>query len=378
MASAHYFLNTPTNQLPDSPTSRTLKESRAAAYHRTLPEYQPTPLVSLPGLAARHGVGAMFIKDESYRFGLNAFKALGASYAIHRLIQEHPQVETFCTATDGNHGRAVAWSARLAGKKARVFVPQDTSPARIAAIEQEGATVVQVDGNYDHTCSIAERQSLNMGWQLVQDTAWRGYEHIPALIMAGYLTHFQELENSLHSLPQPGIDLVFLQAGVGSWAASAVWYYLNRYDRQRPKLVLVEPTASDGLLESFKQGQRAFPTGSQHTIMAGLNCGIPSLTAWEILKSGVDAAMRVEDSFAEEAIRQLYYPQEHDPQVISGESGAGGLAGFLALMSDPHYHSLRQALGISPQTRILFYSTEGATDPHNFKAIIAAQKGAGT
>jgi diaminopropionate ammonia-lyase len=372
MEPVHYFLNTPTNQLPNSPTAKVLEESNAAAFHRSLPSYKPTPLVALPGLAKQYGVGAIYVKDESHRFGLNAFKGLGASYAIHTLLQEHPQFQTFCTATDGNHGRAVAWSARLAGRSARVFVPQGTSPARIAAIEQEGASVVETSGDYDQTCAIAEHQSREMGWQLVQDTAWEGYEYIPALIMAGYLTHFLELENSLHGLPHPEVDIVFLQAGVGSWAASAVWYYLNRYGRQRPRLVLVEPAASDGILASFKQGQRTPPTGNLQTIMAGLNCGIPSLSAWEILKTGTDAAMRVDDSFAMEAIRQLYHPKGEDPQLISGESGVGGLAGFLALMADPCYTPLRQALKVSQHSRLLFYSTEGATDPVNFHTIITA------
>lgn len=370
MNDSHYFLNSPSNQLPENLTTAILQQEAAAAYHESLPAYHPTPLHQLPQLAKSYGVANIFVKDESYRFGLNAFKGLGASYAVFKILQKHPQLTTFCTATDGNHGRAVAWSARLAGKKAVVFVPRDTTHSRIAAIEKEGAIVITIDKNYDETCIHAEQQSQEKGWQLVQDTAWEGYEEIPAQIMAGYLTLFQELESSLHSLPKPDVDVVFLQAGVGSWAASAVWYYLNRYGQNRPKIVVVEPTASDGILESFKQHQRTNPRGALKTMMAGLNCGIPSLSAWDILKSGVDAAMCVDDSFAAQAMKLLYFPKNQDPQLISGESGTGGVAGFLALMADIQYAPLRTALNLSKHSRILFYSTEGATDPVNFQKII--------
>ena len=279
----------------------------------------------------------------------------------------------FCTATDGNHGRAVAWAARQSGKEAVVFVPEDTTKPRIAAIEQEGARVEKLDKNYDQTCARAREESKKRGWQLVQDTAWEGYEEIPALIMAGYLTHFQELESHLHTLPKPAVDLVFLQAGVGSWAASAVWYYLTRYGENRPKIVVVEPAKSDGILASFKQDKRTEPTGNLHSMMAGLNCGIPSSSAWKILQSGVDAVMRIEDSYAARAMRELYYPQAEDPRIEAGESGAAGMGGFIAVTSDSRFEKLRDALQIDQQTRVLFYNTEGATDPENFQKIVTAQ-----
>lgn len=367
-----YFLNTPSNLLPKSLTTDILGNNEAYAFHRSLPEYQPTPLLELPALAKHFGVANIYIKDESQRFGLNAFKGLGASYAVHCLLQKQPQLETFCTATDGNHGRAVAWSARRAQKKSVVYVPRDTTPARIAAIEQEGAAVVKIEGDYDETCAHAAHLSQENGWQLVQDTAWEGYEEIPAQIMAGYLTHLHELEGTLHTLPTPAIDAVFLQVGVGSWAASAAWYYLNRYGQSRPTLLVVEPAASDGILESFKQGQRAYPKGDLQTIMAGLNCGIPSFSAWEILKNSVDAAMRVEDAWAKQAMKMLYSPLGCDPQLVAGESGVGGVAGFLALMSDPQHRELKAALKLSRHSRILFYNTEGATDPERFQQIIAS------
>lgn len=366
-----FYLNEKKGLLRPSPTLEMLKNSSSYEFHSSLPDYKSTPMVQLDALAQELGVGTIYLKDESHRFGLNAFKALGASYAIHKMLEKDLDISTFCTATDGNHGRAVAWSARLFGKKARIFVPKETTAARIRAIQSEGAIVEQLPLNYDETCKHAAQKSKEQRWQLVQDTAWKGYEEVPALIKAGYLTHFFELEDTIHSWPQAEVDLVFLQAGVGSWPAAAAWYYHNRYDVAGPKIILVEPKESSGILESFRQGERSEPRGRLDSIMAGLNCGIPSLSAWEILQATVDAAMEVEDEFAEEAIRKLYFPHHEDPRVISGESGAGGLAGLLALMTDPRFAFLKKALKVSSDTNILVYNTEGNTDPENFEKIIS-------
>lgn len=369
----NYFINSPDNTIRPNRTTAILRESKALEYHDSLSVYQPTPIVSLPGLAQKYNIGNIFVKDESHRFGLNAFKGLGASYAIHKLLERQPYIETFCTATDGNHGRAVAWASGIAQKKAVVYVPRDTTESRMKAISDEGARVIKVDANYDETCAYAKAKCQKEGWQLVQDTAWEDYEEIPARIMAGYLTQFQEMEENLHSLPAPGIDIVFLQAGVGSWAASAIWYYLNRYGNNRPRIVVTEPCEADGILASFKAGKRVQPDCTFETIMAGLNCGIPSLTAWDIIKNGADVAMKVKDAFAEQAIRELYYPKGNDQRIIAGESGAGGLAGFIALMTTGDVFVLKEKLAINPKTNILFYNTEGATDLDNFNKIIGTR-----
>lgn len=373
MASTSFFINRTQHSQPENLTTSIFKDSDAEKFHRSLEEYKPTPLVELQELAKEFNVGKIFIKDESYRFGLNAFKGLGASYAIHRILEANPKVETFCTATDGNHGRAVAWAAALHGKASRVYVPKDTTTSRIEAIRKEGAMVEKIDGNYEETSLHANKMSEENGWKLVQDAAWEGYEEIPAYIKAGYFTHFKELEDSLHSLPQPKVDVVFLQSGVGSWPAAAAWYYKNRYGKNSPKLVVVEPKESAGLLASLQKGERCSPTGTYITSMAGLNCGIPSSTAWEILIATVDAALAIEDHFMETAVRKLYYPNGGDPRVISGESGAGGFAGFIAVMTDPRFAELKEELGINSKTRLLFYSTEGATDPQNFQKIISGK-----
>lgn len=370
MSSKFYHINSPSNKIQDSKTSDILASGNSYNYHKTLEGYAPTPLIDLPGLAAEYGVKNIFIKDESFRFQLNAFKGLGASYAIHKLLEKEPKTETFCTATDGNHGRAVAWAAVMNGRNARIFVPRDTSLSRMEAIESEGGIVEKFNGTYEETCEYARIMADGNRWTLVQDTAWEEYEEIPAHIMAGYFTHFRELEQELHTLPQPQVDIVFLQSGVGSWPAAAAWYYTNRYGENKPKLITVEPIEAAGLLASFKAGERISPTGTFRTMMAGLNCGIPSITAWEILKETADASIAIEDSYTVTAMKKLYSNPFVEQKIVSGESGAAGLAGFIALMTNPELFELQKSLGINGNTRVLCYSTEGATDPANFQKVI--------
>lgn len=370
MSSNLYHINTPTHIIPESLTSSILASGNTLEYHKTLPGYAPTPLIDLPALAAEYGVRKIYIKNESFRFELNAFKGLGASYAIHKLLEKDPKIEIFCTATDGNHGRAVAWAATMNGKSSRIFVPWDTTLSRMEAIESEGGIVEKFKGTYEETCEYARIMADGNGWTLVQDTAWEEYEDIPAHIMAGYFTQFQELENDLHTLPEAGVDIVFLQSGVGSWPAAAAWYYNNRYKENKPKLVTVEPVEAAGLLASFKAGERVSPTGTFRTMMAGLNCGIPSLTAWEILKETIDASIAIEDTYTITAMKKLYSNPVIEEKIMSGESGAAGLAGFIALMTNPELFELQKYLGINGNTRVLCYSTEGATDPGNFQRVI--------
>lgn len=340
-------------------------------FHQSLDGYAPTPLYQLQGLAAKLGLKELWLKDESQRFGLNAFKALGPSYAIYKLLQRLPsgQQHTFCTATDGNHGRAVAWAAVKAGHKAVVYVPQHTVEARIRNIQKEGAEVVVVNGSYDETVKEAAEIASQKGWHLVQDTAWPGYTEIPGLLMAGYTTHFKELENTLHTPDEPQVDFVFLQAGVGSWGAAAAWYYKQRYGAKAPKLICVEPIEADCFVESAIQGKRSSSKGKLETIMAGLNCGTPSLTAWPILRRSIHLFMAIDDEYARKAIRLLYHNTEQDPRIQAGETGVGGLAGLLALLQHPALEEVKQKLGLGKQSRILVYNTEGATDPENFARI---------
>ncbi len=356
----------PKNFLPDNMTTRLLKSSDSLAYHRTLNYYSESPLHQLTTLANWLEVNKIFIKDESARFGLKSFKALGASYAIHQLVSTQPKIQTFCTATDGNHGKAVAFSARMHQKQAVIIVPKQTSELRIKSIEEEKALVIRYDGDYDGACREAEQLSDENGWQLVQDVAWNRYKKIPALIMAGYLTLFKELEGMLNTHGRPLIDVIFLQAGVGSFAASGVWYYVNRYMSRKPKIVIVEPLQADGIQESFKQHKLSAPKGDQSSIMAGLNCGIPSSIALAILQSGVDAIIRIDDDYAREAMQMLYFPLEEDISIIAGESGAAGLAGYLAILKEDKFKPLKKQLNITKDSRLLFFNTEGDTDPESF------------
>jgi diaminopropionate ammonia-lyase len=322
-------------------------------FHKSLPGYQPTPLHSLPRLARELGVGGLLVKDESARFGLKAFKALGASWAVHRFLERHRRARvTFASATDGNHGRAVAWSARLTGNRAVIYVPRQTVRARIDAIRGEGAEVIVVDGTYDDAVRRADHDSRLNGWQVISDTAYPGYMEIPAWVMEGYSTIFAEIE------VRPNIIIV--QAGVGGLAAAAVRHFTGA------GLVCVQPSDADGLLESVssENGEPRSTLKTQRTIMAGLACGMPSLLAWPVLKRGVRLFMSVDDRFAVEAMRQLH------PRIISGETGAAGLAGLIAICREPEFAQSKEKLGLSGESSVLVINTEGDTDPENYRAIV--------
>ena len=244
------------------------------SFHRSIPGYAPTPLVSLPGLAGNLGVAQISVKDEAHRFGLKAFKGLGASYAIYRFIKQRWEQQfgvqfeianlyhsellkllnlPLCTATDGNHGRAVAWFSRLIGHPSLIYMPNNTVAARIDNIRREGAGVVVVDGDYDEAVRAVARDAEQNGWQVISDTSYPGYTQIPYWIMAGYTTMFEEIDRQIN--PDEGaFDLILLQSGVGSFTAAAGWYYGRRQESDRPKLVSVEPTDADCLLESIKHG----------------------------------------------------------------------------------------------------------------------------
>ncbi|MEE9442593.1 MAG: diaminopropionate ammonia-lyase [candidate division Zixibacteria bacterium] len=366
--------------------------SKSIEFHKCLPDYNPTPLISLPGLSRYLGIRKLYVKDEAHRFGLKAFKSLGASYAIYRfLIREEilgendlfdinkipPGKYTFCTATDGNHGRAVAWTAKIMSQNAVIFMPKSTVPARIKNIESENARVIIVDGEYDAAVKASALTAEENGWIVISDTAYENYTSIPSNILAGYQTLFKEIESQLelHDSHDPGIDLVILQGGVGSFAASAAWYFCNRCPQKKPKLIIVEPTEAACLMGSAKSpnGGLTVFEGSFNTIMAGLNCGTPSITAWPILKQTIDIFIAISDEYAREAMRRYYYPLEGDTRIISGESGASGLGGLLAILKSPCLRELKQMLGLDNNLRVLIFNTEGDTDPKNFNKIVQAK-----
>ena len=374
-----------------------LKNSGMLDFHRSLPGYAATPLRELPSLAFRLGLGAVFVKDESQRFGIKAFKALGASYAIYRFLKKQWQARfqspfmpdafqnrevlaklgsfTFCAATDGNHGRAVAWTARQLGQKAVIYMPADSVPARVASIRGEGAEVVLVAGTFDLCVERCAANAAENGWQAVSDTAYSGYREIPGWILLGYTSIFAELEGILHQPEKANIDAVVLPAGVGGLAAAGAFYYAKNYGAQRPFLICVEPLSSDCFLESLRFGKgNAVPTrGKQTSIMAGLNCGVPSPLAWPIVRDAFHFFLAIGDKYAESAMRRFYHPLGTDPRIVSGESGSSGLAALLAMTDSDKLAAVRSRLPLSSTSRILLINTEGDTDPVNFKKTIESK-----
>jgi len=341
----------------------------AWTFHRGFRHYRPSPVHQLDSLAAQLGVRSLLLKDESHRFGLNAFKGLGASFAMHHWLATHEVAgdAVFTTATDGNHGRAVAWMARQLGLRSVIFMPAHSVPARVAAIQNEGAQVVLVAEGYDVAVQRALEAGDQHGWIVIQDTATAGYTEVPEWIGAGYWTMARELEPAVHGVERAEVDIVLLHAGVGTWPAAMAQYYWHRYQERRPRIVIVEPTESACVMESVRAGRPVTATGSQQTIMAGLNCGFPSTAAYEILHRSVDAFIAIPDSWAEEAMRQL---AASDPAVVAGESGAASMAGLLAIMNDPAYQPVRDHIGLGSDSRLLLWSTEGATDPAGWERVI--------
>ena len=345
---------------------------QARSFHRSLPEYAPTPLQACPALARSLGLGQLLVKDESRRFGLNAFKGLGAVWALHRIRSRHAGPMTVAAATEGNHGRAVAWAARRLGLPAVIFIPSHAAPARVENLRREGARVELVPGSYDEAVRRCAAVSAAEGWQVVSDTGYEGYLEIPGWIAEGYGTLFEEVEEQLQAagLDAPGIVLV--QAGVGALLHAAVAHF--RAGANQPILVAVEPVAADALFASIgsASGEPTPASGAQDSIMAGLNCGEVSRSAWPVVRRGVELFLTVEDGFTEEAMRRLAAPIGADPPVVAGETGAAGLGGLLALLGAPQLAEARGFLQLGPASRVLVINTEGATDPAAYARITGA------
>jgi diaminopropionate ammonia-lyase len=374
--SCQFILNSPDRPALklDKKFSQLLKSEDILKFHKKLRCYSSTPLVSLHKLAKSLGIKELYVKDESKRFRINTFKSLGASYAIYKIMEKRKREKlTFCTATDGNHGRSVAWAARMGRQKAVIFVPKNTVKSRIKSIKKHRAELVVVNGDYDQAVAAAREAAEKNGYVLVQDSSWEGYTDIPALISAGYQTMMIEMENTLHPAGQPEVDVVFLQCGNGTWASSMVAYYKNRYPGKMPKLVSVEPAESDAIMESFRKNKLTTTKKSQDTIMAGLNCGTPSLLAWDILKDGIDAFLSIPDAYSIKAMQYFYYPFKRDKQIFAGEAGAAGLGGLIATTCNHDLSELKDAIGLDNTSRVLVFNTEGVTDPELFDELIASE-----
>lgn len=360
-------------------------------FHRSLEGYEATPVHTLKGLSKKLGISSVYVKDESFRFGVKAFKPLGASYTIYGFLKSKWENQfgteftvfdfkdpekmqdlgtfTFCAATDGNHGRAVAWTARMLKQNAVIYMPANTALSRIKNIEGEGAKVVLVDGTFDECVSRVDADARTNNWIIISDTAYQGYMYYPQFIMAGYTTIFREMDNIINMPHHCKADIVILQAGVGGLAAAGTWYYTKKYGKNRPKIICLEPTRADAFMESVKIGKPVHSKRDYNSIMAGLNCGV-SLLAWDYVSEGVNYMMTVSDAYAEKAMRQYYHPLEDDVRIISGESGASGMAGLLALFDDTKFEGLRNELNINFKTSVLLINSEGDTDPENFKRVV--------
>jgi diaminopropionate ammonia-lyase len=334
-------------------------------------QVESTPLRHLRGLASRLSVGDIVLKDESTRLGLNAFKILGVSYAVGRLLDQNriAKDSVLVCATTGNHGRAVARTARLRGLKARVYVPAGTAAARIKAIEGEGAAVITVEGNYDEAVRLAAEDAKIQGWTVISDTAWMGYEEIPRLIMAGYTKLMDEAERQW--APEPTPDVVLVQAGVGGLACAVVSWLCHRFEKQRPFTIICEPASAACYLESARAGKPVLLAGPFNTRMAGLASGEVSSTAWPTVINTADAFVAIDDGPSFQAMRELAQPADGDPAIVAGASGACGLAVLCEILCDETLQAVRVASGLNSNSRILVINTEGATDPELYAQVVA-------
>lgn len=368
--------------------------AKARAFHRSFPQYSITPLACLEGMAEYLGLGGLFVKDEGRRFGLGAFKVLGGSFAMARYIARktgHDVSEmtydyltsetlrrefgqaTFFTATDGNHGRGVAWAANKLGQKAVVHMPKGTSKARFESIKKEGADVTIEELNYDDCVRLAAKEAEETeNGVVVQDTAWPGYEDIPAWIMQGYGTMAGEASGQLRQCGVNKPSHIFVQAGVGSLAGAVIGYFANLYPEDPPKMIVMEARAADCLYRGALAGDGAprIVEGDLNTIMAGLACGEPNTISWDILRNHATAFVSCPDWVAARGMRMLGVPVKGDPTVISGESGAVGMGLIAALMETDEYKDLRDYIGLDRFSQVLMFSTEGNTDPMKFRKVL--------
>jgi diaminopropionate ammonia-lyase len=364
------------------------------AFHRRMPGYVETPLVDAPGIAEALGVGKVWVKDESARLGLPAFKVLGASWAVYKALEERLPGGAFgiwetveelkerleplrpldlVAATDGNHGRALARVAGILGLGARIFVPEDMVAARREAIAGEGAEVVVVKGTYDEA---VERSNEEAGERslVVSDMSWPGYERIPSWVIEGYSTMLWEIEDELERRGEVGPDLVVVQVGVGAFAAAVTRHFRVPQRSRQPKLVGVEPAEAACLLESVAAGRIVSVPGPHYSIMAGLNCGRPSLVAWPTVSRGIDVLVAVDDGPVREAMRLTAASG-----IVSGETGAAGLGGLFELLrrggeSPDQEENARRALGVGGESRVLLFNCEGATDPDRYRELVGVAR----
>ncbi|MFH0262846.1 diaminopropionate ammonia-lyase [Vibrio barjaei] len=356
---------------------------QARTFHSQIDGYQPTPLVSLPALAQQLGVKAILVKDESKRFGLNAFKVLGGSYALGRQLAKHLNVDiaeidlktvsskleaplTFATATAGNHGTGVAWAAREMGQQAVVYMPKGSPQASVDRIRGLGAECIVTEVNYDDTVRLANDTAQANGWMLVQDTAWDGYEEIPTWISQGYMTMADEAVDQIKQLGFEAPSHVILQAGVGAMAGGVLGYLADRLDPTKFDTIIAEPKAADCIYRSgtSEAGNMVNVTGDLSSIMAGLACGEPNPVTWPILRDCSRYFIAVEDKVSATGMRMYGNPLAGDQAITSGESGAITLGALNEIVKHDGN------VGLNEESVVLLFSTEGDTNPERYRRIV--------
>ena len=382
------------NKFFNGETSPLFSQSQAKLarqFHQKIAGYRPTPLCALDDLANLFGVKKILVKDESKRFGLNAFKMLGGAYAIAQLLCEkyHLDIETlsfehlknaigekmtFATTTDGNHGRGVAWAAQQLGQNAVIYMPKGSAQERVDAILNLGAECIVTDMNYDDTVRLTMQHAQQHGWEVVQDTAWEGYTKIPTWIMQGYATLADEAVEQMREMGVTPTH-VLLQAGVGAMAGGVLGYLVNHYGEKLPKVIIAEPDAVACIFESAKinDGNPHASTGSCETVMAGLNCAEPCLVTYPTLRDYPVAYAACPDFVTEEGMWLLGKPLAGDDKVISGESGAVGMGLLYELTQNPDLAEIKARLGLDEKSVVLLISTEGNTDPDHYAEVLAKE-----
>ncbi|MGR7195310.1 diaminopropionate ammonia-lyase [Klebsiella aerogenes] len=370
-----------------SPLFSRQQAQQARHFHQKIVGYQPTPLYALKELATLFGVKNILVKDESQRFGLNAFKMLGGAYAIAQLLCEKYHLDinafsfetlkstikekmTFATTTDGNHGRGVAWAAQQLGQNAVVYMPKGSAQERVDAILRLGAECIVTDMNYDDTVRFTMQTAQKNGWEVVQDTAWEGYTKIPTWIMQGYATLADEAVEQMAAMGIARPTHVFLQAGVGAMAGGVLGYLVDVFGARDLHSVIVEPELADCIYRSGVKGDIVNVGGDMATIMAGLACGEPNPLGWEILRNCATQFISCQDAVAALGMRVLGNPVGKDHRVISGESGAVGLGTLAAVHFHPQRQALMNKLGLDNHSVVLVISTEGDTDVQHYREVV--------
>lgn len=364
------------------------------SFHSSIKGYEVTPLISLGNLAKKLGIKGIYVKDESYRFGLNSFKSLGGLYSIFKIVCEKLNLDSkkttfndlqnleikeklkdmvFITATDGNHGKGAAWAANKLGCKSIVLMPKGTVEVRAQAIRDVGAYEVTItDLNYDDAVRKASSLADKNGWYLVQDTAWEGYEDIPNFITQGYTTMANEACDQLQEYNVEKPTHLFLQAGVGSMAGGVLGYYANKYKGNPPITTIVEPKTVACIYKSAlaDDGKSHAVTGDLQTIMAGLNCGEPNTATYPILRDYATYYAACPDFVTARGMRIMAAPLGNDKKIISGESGAVGLGLLSLIMERKELSEIKEDMKLNSDSVVLIFSTEGNTDPIGYDEII--------